>query len=184
MAVVFIHGLGASPTSFAHLALHVPGCILTSYRSHMPIRSAIEQVRRQLPQEENILVGHSLGGIIALHLAHQTPVSHVVTISSPLGGSKPARFLKWMMFGMPVFCDLTPESTVIRQLQTPPPCAVTSLTSTAGGMPTLFGEENDGTVTLSSQRALPYAAHRDICANHMEILLHPDTVNLVKSLTR
>ena len=184
MAVVFIHGLGASPTSFAHLALHAPGCVLARYDSHMPIKTSIEQVRHQLPQEENILIGHSLGGIIAVHLAYTMPVSHVVTMSSPLGGSKPARWLKWVMFGMGVFSDLTPESALIHQLQTPPPCPVLSLTSTSGGMPTLFGEENDGTVTLSSQRALPYAAHRDICANHMEILLHPDTVNLVKSLTR
>lgn len=150
------------------------------YDSHQPMEQSIKQALCYIPKDEPvILIGHSLGGMLAMLIAgrHQAQVERVVTISSPLGGSKAAVFARWLALGIPLLNDLMPHSSQVceivgRQLDIP----VLNVISTVGSLPP-SREPNDGVVTVASQRAYRYGKHVAVKANHFEIMLHDLTVH-------
>lgn len=185
--VIFIHGLNSSSLSFSYISMAtgIPNTNV-DYTSQQRLAVSIDQVMKQIPKKEPvILVGHSLGGLIAMNIAHYGTrnVEKVMTISSPLGGSKAAIYARWVVFGLPVLNDITPSSNYIRSLQLPAPCPVLSIISIGGSLPTST-EPNDSVVTLASQKALPYADKFQIKANHFEILMHPKAAKLVADFTK
>ena len=182
--VCFIHGLNSSHFSFSYIAdnLEVPlGKI--NYDSQQRLGGSILQVIKQLPSGPIILVGHSLGGVIAMNIAHMgvKDVQSVVTISSPLGGSKAAVYARWVVTGLPILSDITPGGQYIKYLrETDLPCPVLSICSTGGSLPTST-EPNDSVVTVASQKVLADAKKIEIKANHFEVLMHPKTVSALKT---
>lgn len=187
--IVFIHGLNQTHLSFSHWKNTFPenGISTVDYESRQPLADSIVQVSKALPKkEELVLVGHSLGGVvstlIALNKTHN--VKKVVTISSPLGGSKAAVYARWIVGGIRVFSDITPTSPSIQRLvKEVPPCPVLSLISVAGSFLN-SNEPNDGIVTVASQKALPYAKKVEIKANHFEVLMHDKTVETIKKFVQ
>lgn len=181
MMTFLIHGLGASEASFTYLTNNLADCRTIAYNSLQPLSKSIKDVQAAITTDEEYhLIGHSLGGVIAMHLAMNNPkVKSVTTIASPLGGSKAARFLKFIVIGAPVLADITPRAKHIMMLSSPVHCPVLSIISTTGGW-SIFGEANDGTVELSSQRALPYAKKVEVYANHFEVLLSRHTLDAIK----
>jgi pimeloyl-ACP methyl ester carboxylesterase len=187
MKLVWIHGLNSSYRSFNYLADKVApdASVMVSYDSHRALDASIAKVAAQLPEgEDYVLVGHSLGGVIALNLVLEglaAPVK-VITISSPLGGSKAASALRWFARDMEVLADITPSSHYIRALQVAKPrCPVVSIISTAGSLP-LSPEPNDSVVTVASQKALAYGRKIEVRANHFEVLCHEHTLRHLKEL--
>jgi pimeloyl-ACP methyl ester carboxylesterase len=182
--VFFIHGLNSSHLSFSYigLILDLPVAKI-DYKSQQRLVISIDQVLRQLPKNEPIiLVGHSLGGVIAMNIALSglRNVEKVVTISSPLGGSKAAVYARWVVSGLEVLNDIVPSSPFIRPLsEYQPACPVLSIYSTNGSLPT-SNEPNDSVVTVASQRALPYAKKAEVKANHFEVLMHAKTAHLIQ----
>jgi pimeloyl-ACP methyl ester carboxylesterase len=182
--ICFIHGLNSSHHSFAYLAneLGVPLKAI-NYDSYQPLAKSVEQVARQLPKNEPIiLVGHSLGGVIAMLVAHAGThdVKRVVTISSPLGGSKAAVYARWVVSGLQVLGDITPHSVFMKLIEAEAaPCPVLSIISTGGSLPT-SNEPNDSVVTVASQKALKYAKKVEIKANHFEVLMMDKTVEALR----
>ena len=178
----YIHGLNSSQLSFAFILAkadkHDFKCI--NYQSHQPLEESIQQVSRSLPKGPLILVGHSLGGVIAMTLAHLRPddVKKVVTISAPLGGSRAALYLKYFARGLHVIGDITPVSPCILALQNKSPCPVLSIVSTGGHLPTT-SEPNDSVVTVRSQNAITEAKKVEVNANHFEVLNHMRTVEAI-----
>lgn len=183
MHIVYLHGLNQTSYSFnylrAQLPAHTSTCI--NYSSHQALRDSMQEVRKQLPKGEFSLVGHSLGGVLAVLMAagHGDRVQKLVTISSPFAGSKAAAGLRWLPGHPKVIEDLTPSSPKIElisqlRLTMPTMCLV----STAGALP-LSSEPNDGIVTVSSQKALPFGRKVEIKANHFEILMFDRTVKLM-----
>jgi len=185
--IYYIHGLNQTHLSFAFMAPEVGGEYLyVNYNSHQHLADSVKEVAKQLPaQEEVVLVGHSLGGVIALLIAHARThsVNKVVTVSSPLGGSKAAAVARWVVTGVQVLGDITPTSTFMKLLETPnEPCPVLSIISTSGSI--LNTEPNDGIVTVASQRALPYGKKVEIRANHFEVLMHEKTFEVVRKFVQ
>lgn len=183
--ICYIHGLNSSRRSFNFLAqeLEHNGDVLIDYDSRQPLEKSIAQVLRFIPKnEEVVLVGHSLGGVIALLIATRklAKVDRVVTISSPLGGSKAAVFARWVVSGIPVIGDITPNSSCIREIANcAPDFPVLSIFSTGGSLPT-SNEPNDSVVSVASQKALPSAKKVEVKANHFEVLMHEKTVEQVR----
>ena len=177
-----IHGLNSSYYSFAYLARELEIDSKINYLSFQPLADSLLQVSKQLPKDEPItLIGHSLGGLIALLLAqngtHQ--IERVITISSPVGGSKAAVYARWVASGMPILNDITPNSLHVRALSRGVSCPVLSVISTGGNLPT-SNEPNDSVVTIASQRSLPYGKKVEIKANHFEILLREETIKHIQ----
>lgn len=187
MHIVYLHGLNQTSHSFNYLRTQLPAHTATciNYSSHQALRDSMQEIRKQLPKGEFSLVGHSLGGVLAVlmaaeHAEHADQMQRLVTISSPFAGSKVAAGLRWLPGHPKVIEDLTPSSPkieLIRQLRltTPTMCLV----STAGALP-LSSEPNDGIVTVSSQKALPFGKKAEVKANHFEVLLHERTIKLMR----
>ena len=165
------------------MAKAVGGDPKINYTSHQPLEKSVAQVSRLLPKNEPlILVGHSLGGIIATTIAlNEThDVRKLVTLSTPFGGSKFAYWARWLISGLPVLEDLTPQSpTIVRFAENKVPCPMLSVITTGGALP-WSTEPNDTIVTVASQNALKYGKKVEVKANHFEVLLHERATEVVK----
>lgn len=155
--------------------------ITIDYNSHQHLSDSIQEIREQLPSSPFSIIGHSLGGVIGASLADIDRLETLVTISSPLGGSKAANFVRWIPGHPPVIEDITPTAPGILQLKKRVRGTRTlCLISTGGHLPTT-SEPNDSVVTIQSQRALPYGRKIEIKASHFEILLHDLTVQHIQN---
>lgn len=183
--ICYIHGLNSSRRSFNFLSqeLEHNGDVLIDYDSRQPLESSIIEVMKFVPKREPItLIGHSLGGVIAMLIAGRrlANVVRVVTISSPLAGSHAAVYARWIVSGIPVIGDITPTSRHIREIMSlNPDFPILSVVSTGGSLPT-SKEPNDSVVSVSSQKALATAKKVEVKANHFEVLMHEKTVEHVR----
>jgi pimeloyl-ACP methyl ester carboxylesterase len=183
--ICFVHGLNSSRRSFNYLAqeLEHNGNILIDYDSRQRLESSVTQVLKFIPKTEPVvLVGHSLGGVIAMLIAIRglVNVERVVTISSPLAGSKAAVYARWVVSGIPLIGDIVPNAPCIKELAVcKPTFPVLSIFSTGGSLPT-SNEPNDSVVSVASQKALPSAKKVEVKANHFEVLMHEKTVEQVR----
>jgi hypothetical protein len=81
---------------------------------------------------------------------------------------------------MDVLRDLSPGSQIIREVTTQKmKVPFISIISVAGNLPFILGE-NDGIVTLESQRASLAKRKVDVKANHFEVMQDEKTVNTVR----
>jgi pimeloyl-ACP methyl ester carboxylesterase len=184
MQIVWIHGFNSSHRSFNYMQAKLPAhdIIPIGYKSHQPLRDSLDEVRKQLPKDRFSIVGHSLGGIIAVLMAaeHHDRVDAVVGVSAPFGGSRAALGLKWVPGYPKILSDITPSSPkieLISQLRLEVPTL--SVISTGGSLPTSM-EANDSVVSVSSQRALPFGKKVEVKATHFEVLLHEKTLKLLR----
>lgn len=180
MQIVYIHGFNSSARSFNYIHGLLPDheWSAINYKSHQHIEQSMADIVRQLPKGKFSLVGHSLGGILAVLVAaeHIDRVERVASISAPFGGSRAALALRWLPGHPKVMADITPTSAKIEllsqlKLQVP----TLSIVSTGGSLPTA-PEPNDSIVTVASQKALKFGKKVEIKANHFEILMHEKTV--------
>ena len=176
--VVYIHGLGQTHRSFNYLLTLLPDHDhkMIDYDSQQPLADSIEQVRNRLPRGDLILVGHSLGGVISAIIAGEDDrIKRLVTISSPVSGSKMASTLRWLPGSLPIMSDIVPKGKYIvlagNLMLTIP---TLSLISTGGHLPT-SPEPNDGVVAIESQKGLQFGKKIEVNTNHFEILQHEKT---------
>lgn len=185
-AVCYIHGLNSSHRTFTYLAdeLAYPKNILVDYDSRQRIEYSVDEVAHAIPKDTGVvLIGHSLGGVIASLIAARklADVKKLVTISAPLGGSRAAIYARWVITGVPLLGDITPNSNVIREIaSTPIAVPKLSIISTAGSLPSSF-MPNDSVVSVESQKMLPGARHLEVKANHFEVMLHEQMVEGIRN---
>ncbi len=181
--VAYIHGLNSSHRSFAYLTQNLPqhNIIKINYKSHQPLADSILEVRKQIPKGPVTLIGHSLGGVISTLLVSDDPgrFESLVTISSPIGGSRAANYMRWMPGHPAILEHITPTSSYIRQLSTfQTEIPTLSIISTGGHLPT-SNEANDSVVTVMSQKALLFGKKIEVKANHFEVLMHEKTLEAI-----
>lgn len=185
--IAFIHGLNCTGKIFTHLRSSLPehDAIIVEYDSNQSIESSLQTVIKTVDTTEPIwVVGHSLGGILAYLMAlrkgNQLNVKGIVSISTPFGGSSTASILKWFFHRMDVLRDITPGSPIIREVTSKKlPVPFVSIVSVSGNLPFISGE-NDGIVTLESQRASVAKRKVDVKANHFEVMQDEKTVATVR----
>ena len=126
------------------------------------------------------IVGHSMGGLIALSLGQEKSVSSIVTIATPLGGLD-INLLQSYLSRSHFLSEIANNSKFIRQLHSQKISTPTlHLVTTHGFNPYIY-EPNDGVVTVRSQMRWKCGEVHEIHANHSEVLLHEDTVNHIKN---
>jgi len=184
MQIAYIHGFNSSHRSFNYIQAKLPShdIVPITYDSHQPLRDSMLQVRKQLPKGQFGLIGHSLGGVLAVLMAaeHIDRTIGLISISAPLAGSKAAVTLRWLPGHPKVISDITPTAPkieLISQLKLHVPTL--SIFSTGGSL-ALSGEPNDSVVTVVSQKALPFGKKAEVKANHFEVLMHEKTVKLIE----
>lgn len=63
-----------------------------------------------------IVIGHSMGGLVALHLAAQTEIDGLALMASPIDFQGAARYARWIRFVMP-YSDQTDRSPFVAYLR-------------------------------------------------------------------
>ena len=177
-----IHGAFSSPKMFNYL-VHKLGkeytwTFLDYHDKTDGLDSLIDSVTPMT--EPYHIVGHSMGGLIALCLINQPWVASVTTISTPLGGIN-INIMQSYLSRSAFMQDISSHGNFINKInnistKTP----VQHLVSTTGFNPWLY-EPNDGVITIKSQRAMKLGKVYDIDSNHIEILLNDTTVEILKS---
>lgn len=186
----YIHGLNCSSQSFKRIIDKLPKHTykFIDYNNLLSLEEILYHAWNCLPQNKTVtLIGHSLGGIISVLLAHESQfiesnkkIDKVITVSSPFGGSKHANILKWVYPEYKILKDISTKSGFIEKLMRVGVSVPTlSLVSVNGDLSTIR-EPNDGIVTIDSQMALNGPTYIKINANHFEVLQNDDTINNIK----
>ncbi len=185
MTIVYIHGASATSESFARIREHIhkPDMAI-DYDSSKGFCNNLKRMKEMLDDEEKLFfVGHSLGGIYALHLADHfySKTLGGITLSTPYGGSKEADFARYFLPFSRLMRDIGPHSepmATVKNLKIPK--IWTNVVTIKGQSPWIM-EPNDGIVTIESQRAQKGMEFVEVELNHYEVVIASRTIDLIKS---
>lgn len=179
-SIYAIHGAFSSPAIFNYLIDQFgPQYTWQFLDYHNETLGILDVIKNAKLVEPAHVVGHSMGGLIALGLINNEYVTSVTTIACPLGGIEISPMQKW--YSRTSFVnDISSTGDFIKTIKnsviTKP---VQHLISTCGFNPWMY-EPNDGVIPIKSQRAYSLGSTHDISANHVEIMLCKDTVKLLQ----
>lgn len=184
MTLVYIHGASATSESFNYIREHIGGNdIVINYDSRNGFENNLKSMQEQLSSVNDMFfIGHSLGGIYALHLANSIPkkVLGAVTLSTPYGGAEVADYAKYFLPFSRLMRDIGPTSWVMKQarnikVQHP----WTNIVTVKGKSPFIV-EPNDGVVTIASQKHNTSMELIEIDYNHYEVVLSERVIKIIK----
>jgi pimeloyl-ACP methyl ester carboxylesterase len=182
--ILAIHGAFSTPTVFNYLHEKMPEYSWSFFNYCDSTGDIVELVYKASlcaePKSRYHLVGHSMGGLMALALCQLPFVISVTTIATPLGGLDLNLFQTF--FSRSLFLrEISRDSRFVKSLQnaeyTKP---IQHIITTAGFSPWIY-EPSDGVVTLKSQKAWSAGPQVEISSNHSEVMLNPQTVANLKS---
>lgn len=182
--LVYIHGANSTSRSFnyiqhrlpEHEILNIEYDVNTPFLDNMRIMD--ENIKDVFNRKQIYLIGHSLGGLFAVRLMNENKnVQRTFVMSAPFGGSRFIGYISWLCPSYQLFKDISVSSDVIKYFKTTVQTKPIMQVITSGGGNPLMGEPNDGTVTVSSQRAISGAKFKHSNRNHFEVLLDDNTVS-------
>lgn len=188
MTLVYIHGARSTAHSFNYLRSEVAGHhreLTLEYDSACGFArnlAAMQTMLRERARRELFFIGHSLGGIYALHLAHTfaARTRGAVTLATPYGGVSAALALRWMVPGDRLMWEIGPtDAPIAAAARMAIEWPWTNVVSVRGHN-NLILEPNDGVVSLASMRRRSDMALVDVATSHYEIMQHPDAVAIVR----
>ncbi len=170
------------------------------YRAHLfsypSIRGTLDENARSLADfiaeqafDRVHLVGHSLGGVVALRmlaLERDAPVERVVCLGSPLCGSRAASHLNQTDWGNTILGKSITAGVVddAANQWARDVCASRDIGVIAGTVPvgvgqllTSFDETNDGTVAVSETRLTGIKDHICMPVNHKGLVISKDVTD-------
>lgn len=182
MKILAIHGAFSTPTIFNYAKIKIRGYDWQMFDYSNDINN-FEQICEQAIDsidEPVHVIGHSMGGMIALYLAGHHQVQSITTIASPLDGLDVSMAQQYMSRSS-FIRELKKNGRFIMDLhQQSYPMPVQHIITTRGFNPYMF-DENDGVVSLTSQRGWSAGAVHEISANHAEIMQHDDCIKQIKT---
>ena len=196
--VWFIHGANATPISFNYLKdglARIPELNNYIFRDIVydcqeDLLAILKVMVKKAPKGVPLyLIGHSLGGVLATAMTkviqeNDTGIDlrGVATLASPIGGSDSANFLKWIYPKYNLFRNISTSNGVIKGIKAFAPKVPFVVVVTSSGNNPMFPTANDGVVTVLSQKELLEVTYVEMESNHFEVLVNPDTVDILKSL--
>ena len=182
--ILAIHGAFSTPTVFNYLQAKMPEYSWSFFDYSDSTGDIVELVYKASlcadPKNKYHVIGHSMGGLMAMGLCELPFVSSVTTIATPLGGLDLNVFQTF--FSRSLFLrEIARDSQFVKSLQTSNYTKpVQHVITTAGFSPWIY-EPSDGVVTLKSQKAWNAGTQVEINSNHTEVMLNPQTVTCLKS---
>jgi pimeloyl-ACP methyl ester carboxylesterase len=187
-AVVFIHGLwmpGRESHWFRQRLVRRHGfdTVLFSYRSRLEeldaVLDALKRCIEQAARPQTHIVGHSLGGVLALRLFERypdQPPGRVVFLGSPVQGSAAARRLGSLqagrrLLGLIANEELVPERECTWRQSRQLGIIAGTRPVGLGRMITRFQEPNDGTVALRETEIAGSTDRMVLPVSHFGMLL-------------
>jgi len=181
--ILAIHGAYSSPFIFNYLQKQLPKSYkwqFFDYRKNPEghMGPLIEQLQKLVTQDCHV-IGHSMGGILGLWLGDHLGVRSITTIATPLDGLDISIFQS-MLTRSPYVKEMAYGSKFLKHIHEQDfYMPVQHIITTKGYNPFIY-EESDGVVTMRSQRGWSIGDIHNIPANHAEVMMHDDTVRLVK----
>lgn len=181
---IFLHGANSSSNSFnyiiSQLQLNKKDFTMIDYKSSDGFYSNLESIASKLANKNKLfMVGHSLGGIYALHLSKLVDVIGGITIGTPFSGSSLADWARFMIPNYQLFRDIgTSSDPIIMGKKININVPWTQLISTKGRVPWMLAD-NDGVVTIRSQKSRNDMTHIELPYNHYEIMCAQETSKLI-----
>lgn len=188
--VIWIHGANQTSLSFQYLRhkTNFSKEIFVNYSSMNKFFDNLDMITEEVQgRGPHFVIGHSLGGLYAIHLTKYIRVLGGVSISTPFAGSSTADWAKYIVPNYPLFRDIGRKADPVKQAQeieiTVP---WTQIVSTTGQVP-YHGGPNDGVVTIESMKSRKDMEHIEVLHTHYETMCS-DTVadiilNRYKSIT-
>jgi len=181
--VVWLHGANQTSNSFNYLRKCLPDweCTLVNYSSQNGFFENLDIIVSELDKEKpTFVIGHSMGGLYALHLTNHINVVGGVSISTPFRGSSMADWAKFVCPNYQLFRDVGKRSKPIQEahkIEINFPW--TQIISTTGGVPYYSGP-NDGVCTIEEMEHrkdmelihVPYTHYEVICADDVAEIIH------------
>lgn len=181
--VIWLHGANQTSLSFEYLRTKTKFAneILVNYSSMNRFQDNLDMIVEQVQGKgPHFVIGHSMGGLYALHLTQYVRVIGGVSISTPFRGSSTADWAKYIVPTYPLFKDIGRRSDPIMQankivLDIP----WLQIISTAGSVPYHNGP-NDGVVTLASMEHRGDMEKVRVENTHYEVMCSNTVADLIK----
>ena len=181
MKILAIHGAWSSSTSFNYLRskTKVKNWHCVDYDHRVNAYEDILSMSIGVMREPYIAIGHSLGGMIALHMSQDTLCKGIITLASPLAGLD-LNLIQLYMSRASLISKISNNSRHIREIHNLnyDHLPVLHLVANKGFNPFIY-ENNDGVLPLKVQTGWSCGDIEEIAANHYEILQSDATVSAV-----
>ena len=180
--VIWIHGANQSSLSFQYIRQQTNFSkeIFVNYSSMNKFFDNLDMIVEEVQgRGPHFVIGHSLGGLYALHLTQYIRVLGGVSISTPFAGSSTADWAKYIVPNYPLFRDIGRKADPIRKAQeitlTVP---WTQIVSTEGQVP-YHGGPNDGVVTIESMKSRADMEHIEVPHTHYETMCSDRVADII-----
>lgn len=180
--VIWIHGANQTSLSFEFIRQHTNfnNEILINYSSMNRFHDNLDMITEQCQNKgPHFVIGHSMGGLYALHLTKYLRIVGGVSISTPFRGSSTADWAKYIVPSYPLFKDVGRKSEVVKQadaieLNIP----WTQIVTTSGSVPYHNGP-NDGVCTVASMQSRTDMNHIEVDHTHYETMCSTNVAKII-----
>ena len=185
--VIWCHGANQTSLSFKYLQTRTQFSneIMVNYSSMNRFYDNLEMIADSVKGKgPHFVIGHSMGGLYALHLTQYVRVIGGVSISTPFRGSSTADWAKYIVPSYPLFKDIGRKSDPIREandikLDIP----WTQIVTTAGSVPYHNGP-NDGVCTIASMQHRTDMTHIEVNHTHYETMVSDRVADIISCCYR
>jgi len=183
LSVIWIHGANQSGLSFQYLRslTRFKRELVVEYDTSNKFKNNLEMLSNEIIQERGpyFIIGHSLGGLYALHLTKNVEVAGAVSISTPFAGSWTADWARFFVPTYQLFRDVGRRSIPIKEsrdikLKVP----WTQIISTKGNVP-YHGGKNDGVCTVKSMKSRKDMELIEVPHTHFEVMCSDLVVEII-----
>ena len=174
LAVIWIHGANQSGLSFQYLRslTRFKNELVVEYDTSNAFFNNLEMLSKKINQVRGpyFVVGHSLGGLYALHLTKHVDIAGAVSISTPFAGSWTADWARFFVPTYQLFRDVGRRSIPIKEAQgINLKFEWTQIVSTKGNVP-YHGGQNDGVCTIKSMKSRKDMELIEVPHTHFEVM--------------
>ena len=174
LTVVWIHGANQTGLSFQYLRsiTKFKNELIVEYDTEKKFYDNLEVLSNEINQVDGpyFIVGHSLGGLYALHLTKYLDIVAAVSISTPFAGSWTADWARFFIPKYQLFKDVGRRSAPIKDSKD---IEInfnwTQIISTQGSVP-YHGGANDGVCTIKSMRSRKDMELIEVPYSHFEVM--------------
>ena len=174
LSVIWIHGANQSGLSFKYLRslTRFKKELVIEYDTSNKFKNNLEILSNEIIQVKGpyFIIGHSLGGLYALHLTKNVEVAGAVSISTPFAGSWTADWARFFVPTYQLFREVGRRSIPIKDSQDINlNFDWTQIVSTKGHVP-YHGGQNDGVCTIKSMKSRKDMELIEVPHTHFEVM--------------
>lgn len=181
---VFIHGANSSTNSFnyiiSQLELSEKDYTRIDYSSIDGFYENLSKMEEKLGKKKKLfIIGHSLGGLYAIHLSQKVDCMGGMCIATPHNGSSLADWMRFMNPKSKLLQDVgTMGLPVLEAKQIVLDMPWIHVVTTRGRVPWMI-PDNDGVITIRSQKSRNDVNYVELPYNHFEVMCVPETVTII-----